>query len=169
MNYKVVLTPEDKREIKMPSAPRWELDLVGYKASTNTVRFIECKSYLDSAGVRYAAFEDPPDNVHAKRLKLFVKPDLRRVVFNRAVKQLQKRRYVSSKAYHQACACRRSYQERRRAEVVRAISQDQWLLFDADWLCKELRRVTNDGYEDETASLVVKLLSKRPNSQKQGL
>ncbi len=90
MNYTVVLTPEDKREIKMPSAPRWELDLVGYKASTNTVRFIECKSYLDSAGVRYAAFEDPPDNVHAKRLKLFVKPDLRRVVFNRAVKQLQK-------------------------------------------------------------------------------
>src|SRR6266481_2835604 len=84
VNYKVELTREDKREIELPSVPRWELDLVGYKADTNTVRFIECKSYLDSPGVRYAAFEDPPDTVHAQRLKLFVKPELRRVVFARA-------------------------------------------------------------------------------------
>jgi hypothetical protein len=42
VNYKVLLTSKDKSEIKIPSSPRWELDLVGYSANTNTVRFIEC-------------------------------------------------------------------------------------------------------------------------------
>ena len=44
--------------------------------------------------------------------------------------------------------------------------KNQWLLFDADWLCAELRKVTDDGYEDETASLVVKLLSKDRTAQR---
>ena len=160
VNYKVVLTPEDKRAIKTPSSPRWELDLVGYKADTNTIRFIECKSYLDSAGVRYAAFEDPPDNVHAKRLKLFVKPDLRRAVFDRAVEQLQKSGMCRPAPTIELALVAGHIKKGDEAKLYEYFHKNQWLLFDADWLCAELRKVTDDGYEDETASLVVKLLSK---------
>ena len=165
VNYKVVLTSEDKRAIKTPSSPRWELDLVGYKADTNTIRFIECKSYLDSAGVRYAAFEDPPDNIHAKRLKLFVKPDLRRVVFNRAVKLLQKAGMCRPGPTIELALVAGHIKNGDELKLHEYFHKNRWLLFDADWLCKELRKVTDDGYEDETASLVVKLLSSRPNSQ----
>ena len=43
---------------------------------------MECKSYMDSTGVRVSAF-DGSNAEHAKRYKLFNEPDLRRVVFNR--------------------------------------------------------------------------------------
>lgn len=160
VNYKVALTSEDKRSIKTPSSPRWELDLVGYKADTNTIRFIECKSYLDSAGVQYAAFEDPPDNVHAKRLKLFVKADLRRVVFDRAVEQLQNCGMCAPAPRIELALVAGHIKNGDKPKLSELFKKNRWLLFDDDWLRKELRKVTDDGYEDETASLVVKLLSK---------
>src|SRR3990167_7524540 len=51
-SVKVELTPEEKRKIGRPSSPRWELDLVAYKAKSNELLVVECKSFLDSPGVR---------------------------------------------------------------------------------------------------------------------
>jgi hypothetical protein len=85
-SVKVELTKEEKREIGRHSSPRWELDIVGYSARENILRVVECKSYLDSTGVRGSAFDGSnPD--HAKRYKLFNEPELRRVVFNRLALQ----------------------------------------------------------------------------------
>jgi hypothetical protein len=81
-SVKVELTKEEKRLIGRHSAPRWELDIVGYRARENLLRVVECKSYMDSTGVRASAF-DGSNAEHAKRYKLFNEPDLRRVVFNR--------------------------------------------------------------------------------------
>jgi len=47
-SVKVALTPDEKREIGRPSAPRWELDVVAYSGSRNELLVVECKSYLDS-------------------------------------------------------------------------------------------------------------------------
>ena len=42
-SYKVELTKEEKRSIGKPSAPRWEIDVLAYKASTNELLVVECK------------------------------------------------------------------------------------------------------------------------------
>src|SRR2546427_7588815 len=65
---KVDLTPEDKRAIGRASSPRWELDVVAYRGSDNLLRVIECKSYLDSYGVRAATFagKNQKDVTHYK-------------------------------------------------------------------------------------------------------
>ena len=55
--FKVELTKEEKKEIGRPSSPRWKLDLIAYKASTNDILAVECKSYLDSYGVRLSGFD----------------------------------------------------------------------------------------------------------------
>jgi hypothetical protein len=34
-SVKVELTKEEKRKINRPSSPRWEIDVVAYKGSTN--------------------------------------------------------------------------------------------------------------------------------------
>lgn len=72
-SFKVELTKEQKREIGLPSAPRWELDLIAYKGATNELLVVECKSFLDSTGVvfRNGQFEPP------KRYKLFAYDKLR--------------------------------------------------------------------------------------------
>src|SRR4026208_1937389 len=86
-SVKVNLTQEEKREIKRPSSPRWEIDVVAYKASTNSLLVVECKSYLNSYGVKFAAF-DGGSGVDASRFKLFNDKVLRKVVFNRLSMEL---------------------------------------------------------------------------------
>ena len=54
--HKVGLTKEDKQEIGRPSSPRWEIDVLGYRAPENLVLAVECKSYLDSPGVNLAGY-----------------------------------------------------------------------------------------------------------------
>lgn len=68
-SVKVELTKEEKRQIGRPS-PRWELDIVAYSGRDNSLRVVECKSYLDSRGVALRAF-DGSDAKNAERYKLF--------------------------------------------------------------------------------------------------
>ena len=57
ISFKVELTKEEKVEMGRPTTPRWELDVVGYKASMNEVLVVECKSYLNSPGVHVRDFD----------------------------------------------------------------------------------------------------------------
>jgi hypothetical protein len=93
-------------------------------------------------------------------LKLFVKPDLRRVVFNRAVSQLQEDGMCRPGPTIELALVAGHIKKGDELKLSELFRKNQWRLFDADWLCKELRKATNESYEDETASLVVKLLSK---------
>jgi len=86
-SFKVELTKDEKVNIGRPSSPRWELDVVGYRARDNELRVVECKSYLDSRGVAMAAF-DGSNPKAAKRFKLFAEPQTRAVVLRRLEEQL---------------------------------------------------------------------------------
>ena len=86
-SVKVELTREEKIAIELPSSPRWELDVVAYKARDNHLKVVECKSYLDSPGVRLRGF-DLSNEKDADKFKLFTRPKLRDVVFNRLGLQL---------------------------------------------------------------------------------
>ena len=55
-SFKVELTKEDKEKIGLKTTPRWELDILAYKAKDNSLRVIECKSFLDSSGVSMKGF-----------------------------------------------------------------------------------------------------------------
>lgn len=90
-SVKVGLTPEEKREIGRPSAPRWELDVVAYSGSRNELLVVECKSYLDSYGVRTTSFDGSKADEET-RYKLFSDDVLRRVVLSRLEKQLASQR-----------------------------------------------------------------------------
>jgi hypothetical protein len=85
-SVKVELTKSEKREIGRPSSPRWELDIVAYRGASNELLVLECKSYLDSYGVKCATFHGG-DSENAERYKLFFDPTLRRVVFRRLKRQ----------------------------------------------------------------------------------
>jgi len=56
-SVKVELTKKEKKAIRRPSSPPWELDIVAYSGRDNLLRVVECESYLDSRGVALRAFD----------------------------------------------------------------------------------------------------------------
>lgn len=56
--YKVELTKEEKVVMGRYSSPRWEIDLLAYKPESDQILIVECKSFLDSFGVRASEFID---------------------------------------------------------------------------------------------------------------
>lgn len=160
-SFKVELTKDEKRRIGRPSSPRWELDLVAYKAGTNELRIVECKSYLDSRGVVAAGFA-ADGSVHAGRYKLFNDETLRRVVSARLVNQLVDCGAIAPNPTVTLClAAAKVATERDRALLRERFDREGWVLWDDVWLGEALRTLSASGYDDQVASVVAKLLLRR--------
>lgn len=157
-SVKVELTKEEKRLIGLPSAPRWEIDIVAYNGRQNVLRVVECKSYFDSTGVRASAF-DGSNPEHAKRYKLFNNPELRRVVFSRLCLQL-----ADSGACREAPTIRLSLaagkvrNDSDRKAIHAHFGKQGWELWDEPWLRERLQRMAQRGYENHVSAVVAKLL-----------
>jgi hypothetical protein len=162
-SVKVELTKEEKRKIGRPSSPRWEIDVIAYKGSDNSLLVVECKSYLDSYGVRYSSFIE--GNVEeAKRYKLFTDSVLREVVLNRLSLQLVESGFCPSPPQITLClVAGKIYQDA--APLHEHFKKNGWLLWDPDWLCKELYALAESGYDNTVVAVVSKLLERNRNKQ----
>lgn len=156
-SVRVKLTKQEKIRIGRPSSPRWELDLVGYRAKDNSILVVECKSYLDSPGVRFEAFDS--DSRHSDRYKLFVDSKLRRVVLRRLLRQLAEAGAVRPNARVTLClAAGKTISPAATLQIRRLFVRRGWQFWDAGWIGARLRDVALDGYENDVAAIVAKLL-----------
>jgi hypothetical protein len=157
-SYKVRLRASDKASIGRPSAPRWEIDLVAYKAGTNELRLVECKSYLDSGGVSIAAF-DGSNAKFGARFKLFNDDALRRTVQKRLVRQLTMAGSCASRPRVTWCLAAGKIASERSRGALRELFQERgWLLMDEEWIADRLRAMADGAYENDVATMVAKLL-----------
>ena len=154
-SFKVELTGAEKRAIGRPTTPRWEIDVVAYRGSTNEILAVECKSFLHSTGVifRGGCFEPQ------QRYKLFSDRRTRDVVLDRLARQL-----VASKA------CRRSpsvklclaagkiARKSDRKALAKHFAKRGWGLLDEEWIQARLKSVSGMGYQNDVAHIVAKLL-----------
>lgn len=155
-SVKVNLTREDKHAISRPSAPRWEIDVVAYSGRENELLVVECKSYLDSAGVRVASF-DGPKAADETRYKLFSDESLRRVVLSRLETQLIEQRFCPPGTKAQLClAAGNIYGDP--APLRAYFVEKGWQLFERSWLVAGLEALATESYENSVASVVAKLL-----------
>lgn len=155
-SLKVTLDKEEKRRIGRFSSPRWELDIVGYQGHENHLLVLECKSFLDSYGVRAATFAggNPKDE---KRYKLFFEDTLREVVLGRLVKQLVDEGFcapkprltlglAAGKVYGDEGWLRAYFKKRR------------WDLWTPSTIRSELAALRDSKYENTVAAVVAKIL-----------
>ena len=157
-SVKVDLTKEEKVRIGRPSSPLWELDIVGYSGRDNTLRVVECKSYLDSRGVALRAFNGS-DAKFAERFKLFSDDDLRSVVFERLRKQLAECGACAADATVKLClACGRIATTADREGLHKHFAEKGWELWDEKWLREKLQLMSEHGYENQVSAVVAKLL-----------
>jgi hypothetical protein len=157
-SVKADLTKQEKASIGRPSSPRWELDIVGYSGRDNTLRVVECKSYLDSRGVALRAF-DGSDSKFAERFKLFSDDNLRNVVFGRLRKQLADCGACAPDATVKLClACGRIATSADREGLHKHFAEKGWDLWDEPWLREKLETMSKRGYENQVSAVVSKLL-----------
>jgi len=137
-SVQVNLTKKEKRIIGRHTAPRWELDIVACSGRGNLLHVVECKSYIDSVGVRATAFDgtDPDD---AKRYKLFNEPGLRGVVFDRLLTQLTECGACRTDAEIRLCLACGKIREEGRAKLREHFTAQGWDLWDEHWLADHLR------------------------------
>lgn len=155
-SVKVNLTREEKHAIGRPSAPRWELDIVAYSGLENELLVVECKSYLDSAGVRAGSF-DGPKAAAETRYKLFSDAVLRGVVLSRLETQLVEQRFCPVGVKARLCLAAGNIHGD--PAPLRAIFEaNGWKLFDRGWLISGLEALAAESYENSVASIVAKLL-----------
>jgi hypothetical protein len=158
LNFKVELTPEDKKKIRRPSCPRWDIDVLAYKGSTNEVLAVECKSYLDSHGVVFRAGHFSKTS----RYKLFEDAVLRETVLDRLKVQLVKTHACGpDPTVTLGLAAGRIAGGSDRAALRAHFKDNGWRLFDPASIRRELKRASTRGYENDVAFVVSKLLLRR--------
>ena len=153
--YKVKLTASDRNAIDRPSSPRWEIDLLAYRASTNTVIAIECKSFLDSRGVlfRNGHFE------REGRYKLFEEAKTREVVLARLKQQLCDDHLCASNPKMVLALAAGHFANSTDAADLRAVFKSKgWWIYGPDRVREKLLRASEEGYENDIAFVVSKLL-----------
>jgi hypothetical protein len=154
-SFKVNLTKEEKRKIGRHSSPRWELDLVAYKGSTNEVLAVECKSFLDSTGVTFRDGKFEPED----RYKVFNDKVLRSVVFKRLVKQLVESGSSAAAPKVTLCLAIGKIADKSDGQgLERHFRARRWRLFDVEWVRERLRLASKRGYENDVAFVVSKIL-----------
>jgi len=155
-SYKVNLTKEDKVAISRHTCPRWEIDLVAYKAATNELRLVECRSYLDSTGVQFSAFKGTEP---AGRYKLFTDSTVRDVVTRRLIAELVECGSCLPEPRSLLCLAAGKMKNESDRQLLREhFKANGWLLWDDEWIKKRLTQMSKGSYENDVASVVAKLL-----------
>ncbi len=159
-SFKVELTKAEKRKIGRPSSPRWELDVVAYRGRDNELRIVECKSFLDSPGVRCSAF-DGTNEASANRYKLFCDSTLRRVVLRRLERQLVTAGFCPDNPTVKLCLAAGKINGDE-AWLQQHFERQGWILMGPAAIREKLGALRDTGYENSVAAVVTKLLLRRP-------
>jgi hypothetical protein len=158
ISVKVELTKKEKIKIERHSSPRWELDVVAYKGATNELMVVECKSLLDSYGVRVATFEGDREKDET-RYKLFFEKRLRAVVFSRLRKQMVKSGLCRAKPkVRLGLAAGKVNGDAVRLREI--FDERGWTLVSPENIRNALLDLEGAGYENSVAHMTAKIITR---------
>jgi hypothetical protein len=154
VSYKVLLDKATKRnELSKHSLPRPEIDIVAYQPGTNEVLWVECKSYLNSPGVRLRQVTDGPHPI-----AVFANVQYRQVVSQQLLIQLQEQKMILPGAQLSFCLAAGHIAESDREGLQALFDRMSWRLWDETWLKEQLEIFSGMAYENEISVVVAKLL-----------
>jgi hypothetical protein len=160
IGFKIDLDKKTKRGIGKPSMPRPEIDVLAYKPAANHILLVECKSLLDSPGVRWNAF-DQPGSKFAKRFKLFHDKVRFKAVEKQLLKQLVKEGMIVGKSpTFQLGLVAGKINGDDELRLRNLFAQRKWFFLGPSELADRLRRFANQGYDNDVATMVVKIIGR---------
>lgn len=163
--FRVELTAEDKRNIGTPSMPRTEIDILAYKPGGNELLWIECKSYLDSYGVRASSFEATGDR-DSMRYKVFTQANYRDVITRRLIAQVVDEGLTLDNPKVGYVLVAGKIYPKRAADLKKHFDDQHvsnWKLYGPDWIIDQLKQLSQQQYENNLAMMVAKLIYRSEN------
>lgn len=161
IGYKVNLSKEAKKRLKNDSMPRPEIDILAYRARDNRLLWVECKSYLDSTGVKAEAFGGEGAK-NSERYRIFTQPEFRKEATIALLDQIVEEGRAPSKPSIFYCLVTGKIandSERRKLHTIFETHED-WILHDEAWVKDGLTRLAEKSYENDVAIQVAKLFLK---------
>jgi hypothetical protein len=162
VGVKVEITKAEKVAVNNRSMPRPEIDIVAWKPSTNQLLVIECKSYLDSTGVRLEQLHGQED-VENDKFKLFNRAALRALIVTALIRQLRAGGLIigPDPAVQFVLIAGKIYSDHE-AKVRARCEECGWRLITPSELAQGVRRFARRGYENDVITIVTKLLERNP-------
>lgn len=158
IGYKVKLEKPEKLKIGFPSMPRAELDVLAYKGQTNELIWIECKSFMDSGGVKYESFTNPKDPGY-NRYKMFNYPTYRDIISHALKRQTVQDGLTQTNPTLKYClVAGNTRSPQNRDSIKKHFDSNGWLFYAEDWLIDQLGKYKDLAYEDDIATMMSKLL-----------
>lgn len=160
VGYKVDLPKDKKVALGKPSYPRPEIDILAYQARENQLLWVECKSYLDSRGVKLQSLTGEDEST-SKYYKTFTWPEYRKIVTAELVRQLVSTNRTRPNPTVRYCLVTgKIATEADRAGIKALFDENGWLLYDEHWIKQGLVKLVDKGYENDVAVIVAKLFAR---------
>lgn len=160
IGLKVELTKEQKRKLQNPSMPRPELDIVAFKPAANELLIIECKSYLDSPGVRMEHFDVAPSD-KGDKFKMLNRPALREMVTQSLIQQLRYEKLLLAEdpTVKFILVAGRIYSDHEQ-RIRKHFDANGWQLVGPAEIAEGVRQFAHRGYENDLVTIVTKILER---------
>lgn len=157
-NVRVKLEAAEKEAVGLKYASAFELDIVAYRGRTNTLRVLECKSYMFSKGVQAKEVLGTGGR-YKSRYKLFHNHHLQQVVKARLITQcIEQKLCAENPIFELGLVCGKMFSEEGRTDLRQKFLERGWILWDEHDLRQRLQAQT-DNYANSTSVLVTKLLT----------
>lgn len=158
--YRVDLTKQEKRDTGRPSLARPEIDILAYKGRTNELIWVECKSFLDSGGVRFSSFTNENDPGY-KLYKVFNDEKYRKVISKALIDQTIRMGLTKNPPKLTYClVAGKVFSEKDKTSLRKYFDQKGWLFYDNGWLKERLKTASDSRYEDDIAMIVAKIIQR---------
>jgi hypothetical protein len=155
-SVKVDLTKEDKAEIKLPTIPRPEIDLVAYNPVSNTLILIEAKSYLNSSGVTIGGLNGT-DNKTKDRYRLLNNKTYQNVVTKRLVESFKKNKIIKKDTKVKYALAAGHVQTKSSIAVAKYLETNGYIYFAPDDIKQTIKNLANRGWDNNIITVTAKL------------
>lgn len=156
-SVKINLTPEEKRAIGKPSAPRPEIDIIALDLVSNRIHLIEVKSFLDSKGV---CFEDivVENEQQEGKYKLLTSQNYRSVLSNRLRIEWIKDGVINEDTQISFGFIAGKIYQNKECELEEFFNTKEWMFWGPSIIREKMRSLVNNGYENNPVTIATKLL-----------
>ena len=133
--------------------PRPEIDIVAYKPAENVLKWVECKTYMHSPGVHMGHVTRGKDQI-----KVFGDKSYRKIVTEVLLTQMNSEGLLLAKPKVKYClAAAHVKSDEIRDKMKAKFKKENWELWEEEWIGSNVRKLADEGYEDEIAVVVAQL------------
>ena len=164
-NVKVKISPKEKEALGKPTMPTPEIDIVAYNPRRSELLLIECKSFLDSSGVKYNDVVGKScSKRNASRYKLLNNPDYQKVISDRLIGYLLEKGMINQPVNQTifGLAAGKVYETKRSNNCKKLRNylegRDHFYLSPVQ-VRAYLNGLTNHVYKNDVVNLTVKILA----------